>query len=157
MSHLFNLAVLIVIVGSLTDCSVLNNTSSKYNFSDGYYYSQLNKNKPVKYYVVTGNDSIKVYPSSISRKIADTIKSLTILFPPHRKPSQFASYNFKTHSFDLDVLTILFKYRPAVKEFPNQLNTNFNGAVYTGYRQDIYKLSYKQNPLHIQKRSIAHS
>ncbi len=139
-----------------TGCAVLDNNSAKYGFSEGYYYSKLNKSKPEKYYVVTGSDSIKVYPSSIAKQIADTVKSITLLFPPHEKPSQFSDYIFTTKSFDLDVLTILFKYRPAVAGFPNQLNANFNGAVYAGYRKDIYKLSYTQSPLHIQNRSISH-
>lgn len=105
--------------------------------------------------MVADGDSIKVYPS-VNRQTVDTVKSITVLFPPHQKPSEFSSYAFKAQTFDLDVLTILFKYKPPVKDFPNQLNTNFNGALYAGYRTDIYKLSYKQTPLHTQNRNIAH-
>ena len=141
---------------SITGCSVLDNNSSKYNFADGYYYSRLNKTKTAKYYVVTSSDSIKVYPSNVSRQIADTVKSITLLFPPRTKPSQFSNYLFKTQTFDVDVLTILFKFRPAVKDFPGQLNANFNGAFYAGHRTDFYKLSYRQTPLHIQNRNITH-
>ena len=147
--------VLIMYVSGITGCTALNN-SSKYNFADGYYYSRLNNKKTDKYYVVTGSDSIKVYPSSIKKQIADTVKSVTLLFPPHEKPSAFSNYSFKTQSFDLDVLSILFKYRPAVNGFPPQFNVNFNGALYMGYRKDIYSLSYKQNPLHTQVRTITH-
>ncbi|HEY1869539.1 MAG TPA: hypothetical protein VGG71_00705, partial [Chitinophagaceae bacterium] len=155
MKNLSKLSGAIVIISMACGCSVLNNNSAKYNFADGYYYSRLNTNKTGRYYVVTDGDSIKVYPS-VNRQTVDTVKSITFLFPPHEKPSEFSNYTFKTQTFDMDVLTILFKYRPSVEGFPSQLNANFNGAFYAGYRDDIYKLSYKQTPLHTQHRNIAH-
>ncbi len=150
------LTVLACVLINMIGCKVLNGSSSKYTFADGFYYSHLNKNKKQKYYVVTGSDSIKVYPASVSRQIADTVKSITLLFPPHQKPSSFSNYSFKTQTFDLDVLTILFKYRPQVNNFPSQLNATFNGAFYMGFREDIYKLSYQESPLHVQNRNITH-
>lgn len=146
---------LLCTLGIFTGCQVLNN-SSKYSFVNGYYFSRLNAKKAKKYYVLTGGDSVKVYPRSIARLKADTVKSLTVLFPPDKKPSAFSAYSFRAESFDLDVLTIVFKYRPAVMGFPNQLNTNFNGAVYGGYRTDIYKLAYKETPFHTVGRKITH-
>lgn len=139
----------------LSGCATIGN-SSKYNFASGYYYSRLNSSIPKRYYVVTTSDSIKVYPSDIAKQLADTVKSITVLLPPNKKPLHFSDYSFRTGSLDLDVLTILFKYRPSVQGFPNQFNTNFNGAFYAGYRTDNFKLSYKQNPLHIENRNITH-
>lgn len=152
----FHAAVIILCALNLfTGCKILHN-SAKYNFTSGFYFSKLNTGKQKKYYLVTGGDSIKVYPSHVARQIADTIKSITVLFPPNKKPSSFSDYSFRAESFDLDVLTLLFKYRPAVHGFPNQFNTTLNGAVYAGYRTDIFKLSYKENPLHIANRNITH-
>ena len=54
------------------------------------------------------------------------------------------------------MLTVLFKYRPSANGFPPQFNATFNGAVFVGYRNDIYKLSYAENPLHIYSRRITH-
>jgi hypothetical protein len=51
---------------------------------------------------------------------------------------------YKT-SLDVDVMTILFKYRPSVAGFPRQLNTNFNGNIFMGYRQDRYDLKLKRS------------
>jgi hypothetical protein len=156
MINFFKLALLIYVTCILQGCSVFNSASSKYNFSDGYYDSRLNKNRTEKYYVVTGSDSIKVYPASVGRQIADTLKMLTVLFPPHAKPAEFSNYTFRTQSFELDVLTIIFKYRQATQGFPGQLNANFNGALYAGYRTDSYRLSYKETPLRVQNRDITH-
>ncbi|MFN0013356.1 MAG: hypothetical protein ACKVU2_02310 [Saprospiraceae bacterium] len=45
-------------------------------------------------------------------------------------------YRFAKTSIDLDLTTILFKYRPAETDLPAQLNSQFNFAVYSGYRRD---------------------
>lgn len=59
-------------------------------------------------------------------------------------------------SFDIDALTIPFKFRPSVKDFPPQLNTNFSGAVYAGLRTDIYHFTYKQNAIGDNTRNLKH-
>lgn len=148
--------ILFIISQFFAGCDVLKPSSAKYNFADGYYYSRLNGEKNKRYYVVTGGDSIKVYPATIQNVIADTSKMVLVLFPPHARPQQFKSYLFKKETFDADVLTILFKYRFPLKSFPGQLNSTFNGAGFFGYRTDIYRLSYNQTPLHIQDRNINH-
>jgi|SRR5665213_2635773 len=131
-------------------------SSSKFAFTSGYYRSKLTGKAVKKYYVVAEEDSIMVYPPNISTRIADTTKSITVLFPSNKGPVDFAKRTFKSNDFDLDVITILFKYRLPVHDFPNQLNTNFNGALYAGYRTDSYTLSYKNTPLHISKRKVVH-
>ncbi|MEO8821802.1 MAG: hypothetical protein ABI267_00665 [Ginsengibacter sp.] len=136
-------------------CSITGN-SSKFTFADGYYRTRLNGKKYKKYYVTPGTDSIKVYPANISRQIADTVNSIAVFFPEHLRTTNFSKKRFNAESFDLDVITILFKYRPPVKEYPAQLNTNFNGALYAGYRKDTYALSYKNTPLHVANREIIH-
>ena len=59
--------LLIYAVTVLYGCGVTR-TSSKYNFSDGYYYSKLNGKQNKKYYVVSADDSIKVYPADIAKQ-----------------------------------------------------------------------------------------
>ncbi|MEO7044588.1 MAG: hypothetical protein ABI091_04725 [Ferruginibacter sp.] len=154
-----NRAQTLIVITSLSlaagGCSVTGN-SSKFSFADGYYRSKLNSNNYEKYYITAGTDSIKVYPANISRQIADTVKSITVLFPEHTAPVNFSKKKFISQNFDLDVISILFKYRPPVKDYPGQLNTNFNGALYAGFRKDIYSLSYHNTPLHVANRKIIH-
>ncbi len=140
----------------ITGCSVLHNDTAKYSFADGYYRSRLNHNKPVKYYVVTAGDSIKAYALTANKTVADTNKYITFSFPQTPMPIHFGDYYFTNKTFDIDVLTTLFKYRPPVHDFPNQLHTNLSGEVYAGYRTDIYRLSYSATPLHISNRKITH-
>ncbi|MCY7423185.1 MAG: hypothetical protein LH478_15740 [Chitinophagaceae bacterium] len=150
--HLFCFGILVL----SASCSAIKN-SSKYGFSEGYYKSRLFHKNQKKVYVVPTEENIKVYTAkSLQKEYVDTMQSLKIAFPPNQKPLQFASYVFKQPSFDIDVLSIPFKYRPAVRGFPKQLNATFNGAVYLGYRSDMYRLSYTQTPLRLFKRNIMH-
>ena len=149
-------ALMLVLICCLSSCRVLEPDSSKYSFSDGYYTTHLNSKNKERVYLTTASDTIKVYPASIATKIADTAKLVTVLFPPTRKPAQFNECSFKSRSFDLDVLTVLFKYRFATPSFPGELNATFNGALYGGYRTDNYRLFYEETPLRVQKRRIRH-
>lgn len=141
----------------LTSCSTIRE-SSKYEFVDGIYKTKIFNNKKTRVYVALSEDSVSVYKLG-SRKSAfsiDTLKSLSISFPSIQKDSLFSPHNFTQRSFDLDILTIPFKYRPGTLSLPNQLNTNFNGAMYVGYRRDIHRLTYKRAPLRVFKRKINH-
>jgi hypothetical protein len=137
-----------------SSCETLKD-SSKYQLTDGFYKTRVNGG-PEKVYVLAGSDSIKIYRrQDLASKKIDTVKSTLVIFSA-QKPEKYTDHFFRRNTFDLDVLTVLFKYRPPVKGFPPQFNTTFNGAAYFGYRTDVYKLRYKATPLHIFKRSITH-
>jgi hypothetical protein len=107
-------------------------------------------------YVVQKEDEIYVYPEKGHDKV-DTAGSVKISFPPDHMPGDFKEYLFQRNSVDIDVNSTLLKYRPSVSGFPKQLNTSiFNGALFVGYRNDMYKLKYKENPVHDFKRNIRH-
>jgi hypothetical protein len=110
--------------------------SSKYQFTDGYY--QLHKGKrKVKVYVHTGTDTIKEYSMDLLKQpVIDTNKIVSFVYPD-KKPDQFRDASFSKGTLDIDVLTVLFKYRSPAKGFPPQFNATFNGAVVLGYRTDI--------------------
>ena len=155
MSTFFSmLAILLVTMFLFSSCETLKE-SSKYKFSDGFYKTVNNGHKETVY-VLAGTDTMKEYtrPSLRSTKM-DTVKSVSLLFPA-KKTNDFKDRIFKQASFDLDVLTVLFKYRPPAGGFPPQFNATFNGAVFVGYRTDIYKLSYQETPLHDYKRRTSH-
>ena len=145
---------LIFIVILLTSCGPIRE-SSKYQFSEGFYKIK-SANKKERVYVLTGSDTIRVFNTAVlARNHIDTAKESYILFPAI-KPTDFKETFFSRNTLDLDVLTVLFKYRPATQNFPPQFNATFNGAVYLGYRTDVYQLKYHQTPLHLHKREINH-
>jgi hypothetical protein len=140
---------------ALFSCETLKQ-SSKYQFTEGYYNVKSGGDRIGKVYALTASDSIKAYRKiDLEREKIDTTKAILIAFPP-QKPNGFQPHSFRRTTFDVDVLTVLFKYRPSVKGFPPQFNASFNGAAYFGYRTDTYKLSYSKTPMHVFNRRITH-
>ncbi len=141
----------------LQSCQTIKQ-SSKYGFNEGFYKSRLYHKKLKSLYVIPEEDSIKVYTAkSLGKAMVDTSQSLKIAFSSVQKPGSFNNYVFRQNTLDIDVLSILCKYRPSVKSFPPQFNTSIlNGAFYVGYRTDYYHISYQKSPVNIFKRSITH-
>ena len=139
----------------ISSCKTLKQ-SSKYGFNEGFYKSRIFHKKLKRVYVVPEEDLIKIYTEKSLLK-NDTSIAVKITFPPDQKPLDFMDYSFRRSGLDMDIISVLLKYRPAVSGFPNQLNTSiFSGALYFGYRNDIYRLKYTQNPLHVFKRKVVH-
>ena len=104
-----------------SSCSVLTN-SSNYQFGNGDY---LYKNPGSKYrpvVVITKNDSRQVIESD-GKLMSETNDDL-----------------FLKKSLDVDVLTIPGKYRRATFSLPTQLNSEFNGNLFLGYRLDWFRI-----------------
>lgn len=133
-------------------CSIIRDTP-KYSFSDGIYTSQQ-----TKVYVNNMDDSIYVYPlsSKTNSFLYDSVQRKRTAFPQKKSVIRIPSQKFNQASFDIDFLTIPFKFRSAVKSLPAQFNTNLNGAVYLGYRNDAYRLWYKKSPLNDYNKKTTH-
>lgn len=154
MIRLFLILLCVTIVFS--GCSLLHH-NSKYNFNDGIYYSDILARHPVYVYQVDEDTlltfPVKQYPDST----AILTKEKTIYAPIQKRfKDNLTHHNFYKPSLDVDVMTIPLKYRPTIDGFPNQLTTNFNGAVFCGYRIDQYTLSYDRTPLNTYKKDIKH-
>jgi hypothetical protein len=115
----------------LAGCSALKN-SPKYQLSDDVYTFHQKGTKPEKVWVYAENDSVKIS--------AYNPPNLSIAVIPDR--DQY----FMKHSFDVDVMTVGFQYRPARSNLPAQLTTDFNGNVYLGYRLDRFTINYRKIP-----------
>ena len=140
----------------LSSCETLKH-SAKHGFTEGFYRSHLHLKELKKVYVLPSDDMIKVFSAKTLKKdIVDTSECLKIAFPQDTKPLEFQTYFFRKNSFDFQALTVLFRYRFPLKDFPRQLTQSYNGAAFIGYRSDIYRLSYKKTPLQLYKRSITH-
>jgi hypothetical protein len=149
---LFHLFVLFAATG----CQTLKE-SSKHGFTEGYFKGKVFHAAPSRVYITPGDDSIKVYAIDPATGVVDT-GALSRTFPllEHGAPAQPAFY-FRQNTLDIDLLSILIKYRPVAEGFPNQFNTSIlNGAVYLGYRSDLYHLRYRKTPFATYKREITH-
>jgi hypothetical protein len=135
-------------------CNAIEETSRR-PMETGVYRVSTKKNS--HFYTVVKEDSVTLYPVKKTKAgwVADT--SIRPIIHPNtidtnkRRPIKFAK-----SSFDLDLMTILFKYRPYTSGFPRQLNTNFNAAEFIGYRTDYYILSSDKSPLNTHQNRINH-
>lgn len=139
----------------VTGCSVTRDRP-KYSFSDGYYNSSLYNNKSGKVYVDNTEESIMVYPLKKENRTIDSLQEKIISFPQQDTKYYIPPHIFRQTSFDFDFLTIPFKYRPETSTLPRQFNTNLNGAVYLGYRTDVYRLWYKNTPINNYLKQTTH-
>ena len=53
----------------------------------------------------------------------------------------------RKQSLDIDITTVLLKYRPSVYGLQQQFTTEFNAALYAGWRHDNYKITSIKDPL----------
>ncbi|WP_395046714.1 hypothetical protein [Flavobacterium sp.] len=150
--------LLIFLVAIFSSCSVFKD-SSKYEFSDGNYKSKIFNQTEQNVYIRNYEDVIEVYPISKDQNnifIVDTIANKKQIFSKANTSNLQKTMLFSQNSFDIDFLTIPFKYRSSQKDLPKQFTTNLNGEIYLGYRTDFYNLRYKGNPLKKFERKITH-
>lgn len=148
----YSFSILMIVYFSA--CSVVKETS-KQKMESGIYKVSGYQSK--HFYTVIEDTAFVLYPIIESRNKEkyrlDTNSAFNL---SQVKPIFLKQTTFSVTSFDFDVLTILFKYRPSVPGIPKQLNTNFNAAGFIGYRTDLYLLSYEKDPLNNYHRSINH-
>jgi hypothetical protein len=135
------IAVLILIL--LCSCSVIEK-SSKHGFGSGYYTLKSPQNANEKVYVDIADEDVKVYHGNSGKPDTSSFMNFSLQYP-----GDIAHYPllFRKRSVDIDLTTILLKYRPGVSGLPAQLNTDFNAALFAGWRQDNYHFHCKADPL----------
>lgn len=126
----------------LVSCSTLDKAST-HGFNSGYYTLDTGAQKK-SIYVDVSEEKIDVYP--LVNDQPDKAKQLVI---PYENPDSVLSRSlkFKKQSLDIDITTILLKYRPGTEGMPDQLTSDLNLAMYLGWRHDRYTLKSKRDPL----------
>ncbi|SFU44422.1 hypothetical protein SAMN04487941_0789 [Pontibacter akesuensis] len=123
--------------------------SPKYEFSSGIFKVTSTGSAAIRAYVDVEEDTLIL--STVRDKgryfNTDTASNIVIAVPEVQHSPVQHVYTFSKSSFDLDVLTIPFKYRPGTSGFPQQLTTTFQGAIYIGARKDIFRLKYRPTPV----------
>lgn len=145
------------LIGTICSCGAIRNTP-KYEFANGYYSTKVFSNKQSKVYVHNEEDFVSIYPlKKIGKTLAiDTSEHSKLVLPQHYSDTVQKRYFFHHKSFDVDFLTIPFKYRPRANRFPRQFNANLNGGVYLGYRNDSYVVKYAKDPFGKYGRRTTH-
>lgn len=136
----------------LCSCSIIEK-SSIHEFDDGYYRVTTDSFQNKKIYVSVSDDVI--FGNTINKT---GIKEDNPVFHFQLKdPNEFAGkFSFKKSSLDIDISSVLMKYRPSVYGLPAQLSTDFNLALYGGWRKDMYRIFYETSPAGIKKLKQNH-
>ncbi|MCE7063278.1 hypothetical protein [Dyadobacter sp. CY343] len=131
--------------------------SPKFNFADGVYHTKI-KNVKQQVFIENTEDSIVVYSLKKGWKRLDlktTVREKKA-YPQNSGKETLGANKYWQNGFDIDILTIPLKFRPSLQSFPSQFSNNVNGVVYLGYRTDIYRLSYKKNPIGRITQDVKH-
>ena len=150
--QLLKLSVYLLLLFMITGCGLLKDNAI-YEMKNGRFKNTTTGMKQ-KVWVQFEDTVIRLYPlqnKNESKKNSPQFFSFTEVSDPGSP-----YLKLKKSSFDIDVLTIPFKYRPSVKGFPNQLNANFSGAVYAGIRNDFYHFNYHTNDIGENRRKLNH-
>jgi hypothetical protein len=135
--------ILVALIVFFTSCNTLEK-ASMHGFNSGYYKFESNQKSAQNVYLDVTDEKIDVYHQT--KKQPDTNAFLTIPLNPTdnliNNPMVFTK-----KSLDIDVTAILLKYRPSVYGLPGQMTTDFNIALYAGWRQDSYNIVSRMDPL----------
>jgi hypothetical protein len=126
-----------------SSCSIMEK-SSMHGFSSGYYKLKSGPENTEKVYVDANEENIDVYPVEGNQLIKNERMAIPLLPTDTLFSHPFV---FSKQSLDIDITTILFKYFPSVHDLPAQLNTDFNAALYAGWRHDYYRVKGNKDPL----------
>ncbi len=139
----FVYSALISGIAFFSSCSLIEK-GSMHGFESGYYYYHQAGDHPKKIYLDITDDTITGY--EVSHDSAKAVRSMTFPLSDH-EPLNPSHPLFVKKSLDIDLTSVLLKYRPPVHGLPAQLTTDFNAALYTGWRFDYYHLRKNMDPL----------
>ncbi|ULQ55480.1 hypothetical protein KJS94_12585 [Flavihumibacter rivuli] len=126
----------------LTACGTVDKVS-KHGFNSGYYkFYPDNKSKDV--YADISEEKIDLYEQVNKKPAKEQFLSIKLKDPDSLLTTPL---KFKKQSLDIDITSVLLKYRPSVNGLPPQLTTDLNIAIYAGWRFDNYKITSKKDPL----------
>jgi hypothetical protein len=135
--------ILISVAVFLASCRTVEK-ASVHGLVSGYYKMRSDRTGTKYVYLDVTGDKIDVHSHDNGRP--DLLPLLTIPLTVSDSLTGDAIV-FRKQSLDIDLTSILFKYRPSVDQLPAQLNTDLNIALYAGWRHDSYHVSTKRDPL----------
>ena len=129
-------------VFGLISCSTLEKTST-HGLNSGFYTLDT-AGRDIPVYADMLDDTI--YLHRIQNRTPESHVFLS--FPrPADEGSVAKPVKLKKQSLDIDITTILLKYRFPTHGLPSQLTTDINAAVYAGWRFDNFTITHQKDPL----------
>jgi hypothetical protein len=126
-----------------SSCSTLEK-ASMHGFHSGFYKAKLEDQQTVHVYADVAEDRIDLYHLQKKQPEKSAFRTISLAQPEGAIKHTVV---FKKQSLDIDLTAVPLKYRPSVYGLPGQLNTDFNLALYAGWRHDSYLISSRVDPL----------
>lgn len=136
----------------LAGCATIEQ-STTHGLTEGKYKAKTASDKQPVYAVVTA-DSMHLYQILSNKPLkADTQQVRSFCYT--QSGSQLPPRLSKT-SMDIDLTTVLLKYRFKQATLPNQVNANLNVNLYVGWRKDYYSFQDARSPMNLSSRKENH-
>jgi hypothetical protein len=135
---------------ALASCRTLEDASS-HGFNSGFYKMGSGK-EGADVYLDVSEDSLDAYRRVEGKPEKDRFLSVPLKSQDGIPNSPLV---FRKQSLDIDITTILMKFRPATKGLPQQFTTDMNIALYAGWRRDRYTISNTEDPLGRRRVKVA--
>jgi hypothetical protein len=149
------LLVFVPLVWLSYSCSSLRHAGS-HALQDGYYTLQTDTAAARLVYARITNEQLSLY-LCVTKKGPPAAQPFFETATGETGTDSFTrSFTLVKQSIDLDLGTVLFKYRFARKAVPNQLNSQLNFALYSGYRKDYYRFKAERTPPGNYRHTIRH-
>jgi len=120
-----------------------------HEFNSGFFKLKTPGSRPEKIYLSVKEDSLIVYPlrNKDMSVLPDTSTIQTFNISSFKPGSYYYNRTFIKTSADIDLSTVLLKYRPTVANVQPQLSANLNGILYAGFRKDFFRVKSHISPL----------
>jgi hypothetical protein len=130
-----------------------------HEFCSGYYKLKRPGTVPGKVYLETDGDTLTVYPAAGKGKslAPDLSSSRRATFSSVSPGSYLYNSTFVRTAPDIDLSTVLLKYRPHAGNVPSQLSTDVNGVFYIGFRKDFFRMTSHLSPGNIRSTFVRHT
>lgn len=141
------LLTLLAMVSLLLSCSTLEKASI-HGFHSGYYKVSLKDQPSEKVYADIADDRIDLYRLRNNQPEKPAFRTI---YPDSLHNDAVV---FTKNSLDIDLTAVPLKYRPSIYGLPGQLTTDFNVALYAGWRHDRYRMLQRMDPLGRRQRTM---
>lgn len=138
----------------LTSCGILESTSCS-DLNNNFFKENL-KHGSEEIFVLADEEKLSVYRAKDKGFTSEFDKLDVEVYPllscKEHMPPEISFYN---REFNLSLITIPLKFRPAVKGAPFQLNSDTNGALFAGLKKSRYGVNYSNAMDDLYERHIS--
>jgi len=130
-------------ISIFSSCNILEK-ASMHGLKSDYYKLKVDNKNTEKVYLDLTDEIVTIYQVEANKPVRTEMMKIPLFASDSlfRDPSML-----KKTSLDIDITSVLFKYRPKVNHLPAQLTTDFNAAIYAGLRFDNYSITGSKDPI----------